>query len=131
MLSDSLSINTSQILIYPCLRAFRSLHYHLSLKSSLLLNASVGLFSLSPLLYPASMFLKSNLIHDIKSKFSLSVSTALFSELLLNFTLTLVFLFTLLLLYFLFKATEINVLSPALTLSLDFFLVFKLNLLIN
>ena len=120
----ALSIYASKVIIVPLLfTALRSLHLR---QQSCLPPRS--LLSLQPLLDTSPVLLKRGLIHPVQPKLDLSVNLALLTELLLLLSLELVLLLSLCLFELLFALPEVDVLSPALLLPLDFLLVVTLDL---
>jgi len=74
------------------------------------------------------VLLERGLIHPVQPKLDLSVNLAPLTELLLLLSLALVLLLPLYLFELLFALPEVDVLSPALLLPLDFLLILTLDL---
>jgi hypothetical protein len=74
------------------------------------------------------VLLERGLIHPVQPKLNLSVNLAPLTELLLLLSLALVLLLPLYLFELFFTLPEIDVLSPALLLPLDFLLILTLDL---
>ena len=120
----ALSIYASQVIIVPLLLgAFRSLNLRLQACLS-----PRSLLSLQPLLDNSPVLLKRGLIHPIEPELDLSVNLAHLTELLMLLSLALVLLLPLYLFELLFALPEVDVLSPALLLPLDFLLILTLDL---
>ena len=120
----ALTIDPSQVIIVPLLlRALRSLH--LRLQPCL---PPRSLLSLQPLPRTPPVLLERGLIHPVQPKLDLSVNLAPLTELLLLLSLALVLLLPLYLFELLFALPEVDVLSPALLLPLDFLLILTLDL---
>jgi hypothetical protein len=119
----ALTIHPSQVIIVPLFRALRSLHLHLQACLPL-----CGLLSLLPLSHASPVLLERGLIHPVQPKLDLSVNLAPLTELLLLLSLALVLLLPLYLFELLFALPEVDVLSPALLLPLDFLLILTLDL---